>query len=55
MDVQLKPLYMTRDQVEQKFTDCSRLVLDHRLNEAFLLLTDLVAEAHMADLSLQLE
>ena len=46
---------MTRDQVEQKFTDCSRLVLDHRLNEAFLLLTDLVAEAHMADLSLQLE
>jgi len=46
---------MTRDQVEQKFTVCCRLVLDHRLNEAFLLLTDLVAEARLADLSLELE
>jgi tetratricopeptide (TPR) repeat protein len=46
---------MTRDQVEQKFTTCCRLVLEHRLNEAFVQLTELVAETRMADLSLQLE
>jgi tetratricopeptide (TPR) repeat protein len=46
---------MTRDEVEQKFADCSKLVLEHRLNEAFLLLAGLLAKAHIADLSLQLE
>lgn len=46
---------MTREQVELKYTSCCKLVLDHRLNEAFLQLTDLVTEARLADLSLQLE
>lgn len=46
---------MTREQVERKFTDCCRLVSEHRLNEAFLLLTEMVDEAHLAGLSLQLE
>ena len=46
---------MTRDQVEQKFVDCCTLVLAHRLNEAFQLLTEIADEARMADLSLQLE
>ena len=46
---------MTRDQVEQKFTACCRLVLDHRLNESFGMLTNLVAEARLVDLGIQLE
>lgn len=46
---------MTRDQVEQKFTECCRLALDHRLNESFGMLTNLVAEARLVDLGIQLE
>ena len=46
---------MTREQIEQKYNACCKLVLEQRLNEAFLLLTDLVTEARLADLRLQLE
>ena len=46
---------MNCDQVERKYSACCKLVYEYRLNEAFLLLSELVDEARLAHLGLQLE